>query len=177
MEEAINFIKSFFEVEAEVRFKNFSAEKDYFNKQLEKMNSFCARELHSKFGMVALKPEDEIMQDTSYPNLRQLFKISLYTNPIYGDMFLAYCSDHNPDNDYLEYWDCFLVTKIEGNLRIIKRFYFDDDLDTTSTEKFWKESHGVKDINFSNLGEFKNSIRIKEPIDCEYFTKDYLQNK
>ncbi|MCT4615113.1 MAG: hypothetical protein N4A49_09605 [Marinifilaceae bacterium] len=182
MQEIENFINSFFEAEAESFFKRRTPDIEAFNQQLEKMNSFCIEDLHNSFGMVPLyKPKDEDYykrwEGKKYPRTRNLNKISLYTNPLYGEIFLIYCSESNPFKDYSEYWDCLFVTKIEGKFKIIKRYYFTDDIDTTSPEKIWFEHHGIRELKFTNIGEYQKSWRYKEPKNCEYSMADYNLNK
>lgn len=182
MKEVKEFITAFFESEAKTYYSWGFPDIEAFNSNLNEMNSFCIEELHNTFGMVPLlKPEDddfyEDCKDDACPNLRHFFKIAQYKHSTYDSVFLVYCSGQNPDMDYLTYFNCFFVAKIDGKLKIIKKYDFSDDRDYLPPDNwYWNELQGDKSINMNQLGELVAIERCKEPSDCKYSMKEYLSD-
>ncbi|WP_196887669.1 hypothetical protein [Aureivirga sp. CE67] len=182
MDKINTFLKRFFKSEIDAKISSWFNNIENYNIKLKKMNSFLIEDLKESFGMVYLSEpkDDEFYNDVKYSSLptnpRHLFKISHYKNKKYGDLYLTYVSIDNPNSSYSQnYFMCLCITFIDDKLKIIKRFIFSED--EVTEEKYWRESEGVNDLFFGNLGTFISCERCLEPKHCEFSMKDYLTDK
>ncbi|WP_196887673.1 hypothetical protein [Aureivirga sp. CE67] len=182
MKKIYNFLKLFLDIETDARISRRFRDLDLYNARLEEMNTFLIQDLKNSFGIVPLNELDNegyyksTLLSPLPKNTRHLFKISHYKNEKYGDLYLAYVSIDNPNSSYSQnYFMCLCITFIDDKLKIIKRFIFSEDEQTE--EKYWRESEGVNDLFFGNLGTFISCERYLEPTECEFSMNDYLTEK
>ncbi len=173
------FVENFSNVELDARNASLRPDIDFFNRQLDIMNSFCIEELYDAFGMVKLdEPETAVFYESnkkfSYSNKRLLFKISQYSNNKYGELYLVYVSGFSSIYQSNIIFDCLFIARINNEYKIVRRFWFSEE---DGIEKIWKEGHGDEDISFETVGELVVIERYLEPIDDEYSMEDYKKEK
>jgi hypothetical protein len=152
MEEIKEFVIGFTKQEAETIYSIRQPDLEAYNSSLQKMNNYCIDSLHNTFNMVPLMELDdqEYYDEWSkkeYPSARDIYKISHYENEKYGEVYIAYLSLRNP-NRILTYGDCLFVTKIDGNLKIIKSYLFSSDI---GKKKKFELPEGLDDLSFKTL--------------------------
>ncbi|WP_196887661.1 hypothetical protein [Aureivirga sp. CE67] len=174
------FLKSFFNAEAVAKDAMLIPDLKSLTDKVNILNEFCIKELDNAF----VAKMDNLLPDGFYKRAmgskkfqpRHLFKISHYINDKYGDLYLAYVSEPNTDSKYdLEYFDCFFITKINNEYKIIRDFFVHKDRDMGTIN--WNPHHGDRDIDFDTVGEYISSERYLEPSECEFSMKDYLADK
>ncbi|MCX8525613.1 hypothetical protein OF897_16995 [Chryseobacterium formosus] len=177
MEEIKKIISEFLKAEAEASDASVKPNLEDYNKKLNFMNSFCVEELHNKFGLVSqnkLKNDEfyERWKDKNSARTRHIYKISQYKDDKYGDVYVAYVSERNPDDEIFLYGECLFVTSIDSELKIIKNYTFGED---RGKDKF-VANQGLKDISFKTLKKPINIERYLEPVDdedgMEHYSKD-----
>ncbi|RZJ48431.1 MAG: hypothetical protein EOO44_21105 [Flavobacterium sp.] len=178
MEEVKNFINAFLKTEIEASDASIKPNLEDYNKKLNFMNSFCVEELHNKFGMIPhkeLKSEEfyERWKDADPSNARHIYKISHYKDDKYGDVYVVYISEINPDNEIFLYGECLFVANISNELKVLKNYTFGDELLIKS--KF-EASQGLEDISFKTLKKPIHIERYIEPVDDKDGMEHYLRN-
>ena len=165
MKEVNVFLECFFAAEAAAKHAVHLDEnlKD-INTKIKEMYSFCSAELQEHLGVVSktsLKPKlpsfipsIKKIQEPFSP--RYLFKLSVYDHQKYGKVYIAYCSSINTEA-YLDISELFLLTEVEGQLRIVKNYIYDGD------DVVWFENEGISDLKMEALGTFVDTMRLKEP--------------
>ncbi|MCU0437568.1 MAG: hypothetical protein MUC49_06595 [Raineya sp.] len=180
--EISNFLSQFFQAEIKAKYTRRYSDLQAMNDALDEMNSFCVEELHNTFGMIPqteLKSSEYYEESKDYPtpNPRHLFKISHYQNDRYGDVFVAYVSPPNPDNDWFKLFESFFVGKIDGEWKIIKTYVFaPDDYIKPIDIPHWSDELNLKsdeNLNFKNVGKLISIERYLEPIHEEWGLKEY----
>lgn len=160
MEEVNNFLNEFLKAEATASDALVKPDLEDFNTKLAIMNRFCVEELQNKLGMI---PRTELWEDDLYEEWkdaapvqpRNVFKISQYKDQNYGDVYVAYVSPKNPNGRIFRYSECQFITKMDGELKIIKTYGFGDPM---RIKKKFGTTLGVEDISFETL---KNPIEIE----------------
>lgn len=176
-EEVKNFISTFLKSEVEASDASIAPNLDDYNQKLNFMNSFCVEELSNKFGMI---PQNKLESDEFYErwknadsaNMRNIYKISCYQNEKYGEVYIAYLSLRNPKR-ILTYGNCLFVTRIDGNLKIVKSYLFSGDVGKKEKFEFPK---GLEDISFKTLKKPVKIERYLEPVDDEDGMEHYLKD-
>lgn len=178
MKEVKNFISAFLKAEVEASDASIKPNLEDYNKKLNFMNSFCVEELYDKFGMVPLNElEDdefyETWKDANSSNVRHIYKISHYNDDKYGDVYLVYISERNPDDEIFLYGKCLFVANINNELKIIKNYTFGD---IRAIKDKFEVNQGLEDISFKILKKPINIERYLEPVDNEDAMEHYLKD-
>lgn len=177
MEEVKNFISAFLKTETEASDASIKPNLEDYNNKLNFMNSFCVEELYNKFGMI---PQNELESDEFYETwkdaelskIRHIYKVSYYKDDRYGDVYVVYISEKNPDDEIFLYGECLFITDIDNEMKIIKNYTFGDD---RGKDKFMA-NQGLKDISFNTLKKPINIERYLEPVDDEDGMEHYLKD-
>lgn len=112
----------------------------------------------SRFGNSIIKP-------------RHLYKITQYNNKEYGTLWACYVSVANPITDTVKsIANCLVVAEIEGQLKFISKFIYDDD------DLVWKHVGGI-DLNFHELGTVQQVERLLSPENDEWSMEEYLLDR
>lgn len=153
MEEIKKFIGAFLKTEAEASDASVKPNLVDYNEKLNFMNSFFVEELYNKFGLVPqnkLKNDEfyERWKDKSPARVRHIYKISYYKDSKYGNIYVVYISERNPDNEIFLYGGALFVANIYNELKIIKSYTFGDD--RAIKDKF-EANQGLRDISFKTL--------------------------
>ncbi|MFC7349014.1 hypothetical protein ACFQO9_20070 [Chryseobacterium zhengzhouense] len=177
MEEIKEFIINFTKQEAETIYLRRQPDLAAYNKALQIMNDYCVEPLHDSFSMIPLTKlyGQEYYDEWSkkeYPRTRDIYKISCYENEKYGEVYIAYLSLRTP-NRILTYGDCLFVTKIDGNLMIVKSYLFTSDV---GKKKKFEFPTGLEDISFKTLKKPVKIERYLEPIHDEDGMEHYLKD-
>ncbi|MFC7348958.1 hypothetical protein ACFQO9_19750 [Chryseobacterium zhengzhouense] len=177
MEEIKEFIINFTKQEAETIYLRRQPDLAAYNKALQIMNDYCVEPLHDSFSMIPLtKLYDQEYYDEwskkEYPSTRDIYKISCYENEKYGEVYIAYLSLRTPKR-ILTYGNCLFVTRIEGNLKIVKSYLFSGDVGKKEKFEFPK---GLEDISFKTLKKPVKIERYLEPVDDEDGMEHYLKD-
>ncbi|SIS59993.1 hypothetical protein SAMN05421786_101417 [Chryseobacterium ureilyticum] len=118
--------------------------------------------------------DDEYYEDfknAPYPMARDLYKISEYNHAAYGKLWACYVSGANPiQNKAKLIFDCFIISKVDEDLKIIADFIPDPD-----TSK-WIFVGGDRSIKYYELGEPVAIERYLEPTE-EWSLEEYLKDK
>ena len=178
MEELRNFITAFLKAEVEASNASIKPNLEDYNQKLNFMNSFCVEELHNKFGMIPhneLKSEEfyERWKDADSSNIRHIYKICNYKDDKYGEVYVAYISESNPDIEIFLYGECLFVARIDNELKIIKSYTFGDEL---LVKYKFEASEGLRDISFKTLKKPIHIERYLEHIDDKDSMEHYLKD-
>jgi hypothetical protein len=99
---------------------------------------------------------------------RNLFKITEYENPEYGKLWACYVSVANPVTDEVKSIAfCFIVAKIENELKMISLFFYDD-----MDDFMWKLGGGIR-LNYYELGKVVAVERLLSPLVDEWSLEEY----
>ena len=175
MEDVKNFVQAFTQQEAETIYLRRQPDIEQYNTALERMNNYCIESLHNKFGMLPLQKLDDKKyynqwNKKKYPNPRFLYKISHYKNENYGDVYAVYVSERAPMDNMFGYGDCWFVTKVTDEFKIVKDFAFGNE---TMSKKKFDISIGIEDISFKALQKPIAIERYLKPEDDEDAMKHY----
>jgi len=178
MEEVRNFITAFLKAEVEASNASIKPTLEDYNKKLNFMNSFCVEELHNKFGMIPnneLKSEEfyERWKDADASNIRHIYKISHYEDDKYDDVYVVYLSTGNPIEEIFTYGACLFITKINNDLKVVKKYIFGDEM--LLKDKF-EGGQGLEDISFKILKKPIYIERYLEPLDDKDGMEHYLKD-
>ncbi|MGH1339223.1 MAG: hypothetical protein ACRBFS_24105 [Aureispira sp.] len=178
MKEINAFLEDFFAAEAAAKYAvHLDENLADINTKIKRMYSFCSMELHEHLGVVtqtALKPQlpsfippVKKIQQPFAP--RYLFKLSAYEHQKYGKIYVAYCSLMNPA-EYLDISELFIVTEIEGTLKVVKNYIYNGD------DGIWFDNEGIQNLKREALGTFVDTLRLKEPSHSQEALKLYAQD-
>jgi hypothetical protein len=178
MEYIKNFINEFLKAEASASDAMIKPNLDDYNAKLAIMKKFVVKELENTFGML---PRTELWDNDLYEewknasprNPRNIFKISHYIDKIYKDVYVAYISERNPDDEIFLYGMCLFVAYINNDLKIVKKYSFGDSL--RIKDKF-EAGIGLDDISFETLKKPAAIERYKEPVDDQDAMEHYLMD-
>lgn len=164
METIKNFITQFLQTEAETTFLMRQPNLKNYNAALQKMNAYCVESLQDKFGMIPLHELDEPeyyekWSKKKHPNPRHIYKISQYQNETYNNVYVAYVSEKNPDEEIFQYGMSLFITSIHDELKIIRKYSFGDDM---RVKDRFEAGQGLSNISFKTL---------KKPIAIERYQK------
>ncbi len=178
MEKIKEFIINFTKQEAETIYLSRQPDLQAYNKALEIMNDYCVEPLHDSFGMIHLthlyeKEYYDRWSKKQYPNTRYLYKISHYKDDKYGDIYVVYLSTGNPIEEIFTYGACLFITKINNNLKIVKKYIFGDEM--LIKDKF-EGGQGLEDISFKTVKGPIYIERYLEPLDDKDGMEHYLKD-
>lgn len=178
MEKIKKLIGEFLKSEAETIYLMRQPNIEAYNNSLQKMNDFCVESLYNKFGMIPLRElDDQEYYDKwskkKYPSKRHIYKISHYKDAKYGDVYVVYISERNPDDEIFLYGECLFVANINNEFKIIKNYTFGDDM---SVKDKFQANQGLKDVSFETLEKPINIERYLEPLDDKDAMEHYLNN-
>ncbi|MFC3158690.1 hypothetical protein SAMN05443633_12057 [Chryseobacterium arachidis] len=147
---------------------------DNYNKLAKEIKSYM-KDVTVGFGLPILtspKPDIFYEDEPANPVSRHLFKVSEYNNEKYSTVWTCYVSIPNPSATTKKITNCFLVAKIEDNLKVIAKMGVEPD-----TRK-WKFYGGDEDesLRLHNLGKPVKVERYLEPTD-EWSLEEYLKDK
>ncbi|NQY30133.1 MAG: hypothetical protein HRT69_11765 [Flavobacteriaceae bacterium] len=140
----------------------------YFDKVLNHKTSFDI--MGKIFSPYSDRYYDRV-KNAPAPNLRQLYKTSEYTNEKYGQIWACYCSIANPYDNVTGLDDCFIVTTIDNELKIVMKSITDPDT------KKWLHVGGDEDLNVYELGKLVAIERILEPRDNAWSMEEYNKER
>lgn len=184
MEKIREFLIELFEKEQKAIFLEYSKDK------IEEYNIFIEEKINIYFKNPYDKDLDKIIpfnligklhnpasdrfykskENAPYPTPRHLYKISHYQNGTYGDLWACYVSIANPYNNITGIDDCFIVTEIDGELKIVAKFGPDID------QPKWKFYGGDRELKMNKLGKLLSIERIMEPIDDSWSMEQYIKD-
>lgn len=178
MEEINNFMNLLINVERDaLYYRGYKEKINDYNKAVRELNLFASylmpplmREHDSPPFSERFYKEIIEFEEPTIP--RHLFKISQYTHPRYDYIWACYVSVPNPSIKVKRISDCFLVSEIKGDLKVIVKLGIDPD-----TNK-WTFYGGDEDksLRLYNLGTPVNVKRYVEPLNDEFGLKEYLKN-
>lgn len=120
-----------------------------------------------------LKNDDyyEDFKNVPFPTPRYLYKISEYNHSTYNKLWACYVSVPNPiQNKVKSIFDCFIVSKVNEQFKIIADFISDPDTNE------WIFVGGDRSIRYYELGEPVEIDRYLEPTD-EWSLQEYIKEK
>ncbi|AZA74962.1 hypothetical protein [Chryseobacterium indoltheticum] len=170
MEKIKEFLSFLFEREqVAIDYGNRKDDFEKYNVIAKEIKSYMS-DITVGFGVPVLeKPAPDFFYDEGapYPTPRHLYKISHYQNKDYGDLWACYVSIANPYNNITGIDDCFIVTEINGELKIVAKFGPDID------QPKWKFYGGDRELKINKLGKLLSIERIMEPIDDAWSMEQY----
>ncbi len=182
MEKIKVFIEAFASAEAETDTLINKIDLNPYNNSLPKFYSFFIDRLNNALGKMKKEAWDEddllFMGDIeSRPpkNPRQLFKISEYSHQKYGDVFVAYISQPNPETDFKVLTDAFFIIN-EGDTLKTARIYSYSNYESDGKKYQWSADRGYEDLTFESLTGPNRTERYQEPTDKLDSMKNYLDN-
>ncbi len=173
MEKVKEFLKFLFEKEQiAIDYGNRKNDFDKYNAVANEIKSYM-NDTTLGFGLPVLeKPAPDFFyeENAPYPNPRHLYKISHYQNNNYGNLWACYVSVPNPYMDTKRINDCFIITEINGDLKIIANFGPDID------QPKWQFYAGDRDLKIDSLGKLQTIERIMEPTDDAWSIEQYKKD-
>lgn len=181
MEEIKEFVEKFLKVEAEARYAFMKPNESEYQRLYDEIHSFTVPSLKETLSLIkdrsGLNHENFYKNYENFPTLasRYFYKLSHYENSKYGDLWIAYLSEENPDADWKDLRHAFVITKEKKELKIAQIFLY---IENEATEEGnWKSARGYKDIsNINNLGEFIKTERYLKPEDEDETMNKYLED-
>ena len=163
METIKTFVENFLQAEATASDALVKPNLEDYNQKLEIMNNFCVPELHNKFGMIphtSLKSDDFYERWKNNPPVkpRIIYKISQYQDKNFGDVYVAYVSERNPNGMIFLYGECVFITAINKELKIVKSYVYGND--GMKKKSRFESSTGLQELAFKTL---------KKPIAIERY--------
>lgn len=174
MNTIIEFIRHIIALEQEAR--NFDQYRDKigdYNTVVQKIQGYMIDETVGLGLPLTTRPKPDFWYDrnTYYPKPRHLYKITQYNNKEHGTLWACYVSVANPIADTVKsIANCLIVAEIEGELKFISKFIYDDD------DLVWKHVGGI-DLNFHELGTVQQVERLLSPENDEWSMEEYLLDR
>ena len=180
MEEIKKFIISYFKAEATARFNSFKPNIKVFNDSLKELHTNVVSEMYGRLGMIELKkPESEnFYKDYEWVdsyNPRHLFKISHYKHTVYGEVWVCYTSETNPNPRSPVLSIALFVIKEEGEFKVARNYIYSNQ-GGMSEEYGWEGFSGIQDLTFESLGDLIAIERYLEPKDRRDALKIYNED-
>jgi hypothetical protein len=166
MQEIIDFLRYVFSVEQEVLSLMREPDINIYNRKLSELLSLSLNQ-SIKFGLGYFdqpEPDDfyTAIQQTRLPNPRDIFKVSHYQNPQYGDLWACYVSIADPEPEVNTIGECLLVARIESDYKIVASYVFGDpDL----VKSYWIFAGGDEELKMDQLGNVVEILRLTPPSD------------
>ena len=174
----MDFLKEFIKSEAYSWSCSTVPDLEQNNKSVDDLMVFVYGKMSQVFGpgkRTELLPE-MFYQKTDFKP-RHLFKLSHYDNAVYGDVWVAYVGHRNPLDDTSEYHQSFVISEIDGELKVIGSITVDVD-ELSMKPVGWKASiYNPSDLDINNLGKFISTERYLAPKDDGFSMEDYLKDK
>lgn len=179
MEEIKEFILKFLAKEAECWTRLHSNDLNTFNNCVKELYSMAINDLDEGLGIFE---ETELIEEenpTIYKS-RHLYKLSIYKNPIYGEIWIAYVSSTTTDTDPKAdtIFEAFIISEVYNELKIIGTMMRYKNRSTMKVEG-WKASvYNPSDLDIEKLGDFISTERYFEPGNYDNFSlNEYLKDK
>lgn len=176
MNKVHGFIKSFIEKEKHLEELFLQREISDHNELVEKICLLGIDEL--PLAQKVFEPLTMIQEMTIKANKdievkpRHLFKITEYENSENGKLWACYVSVANPITDEVKSIAfCFIVAKIEEELKMISLFFYDD-----MNDFMWKLGGGIR-LNYYELGKVVAVERLLSPLVDEWSLKEYMLDR
>lgn len=175
------FILKFLDKEAECWTRLHSNDLNTFNNCVKELYGMAIHDLDEGLGIFEETELTEEENPTIYKP-RHLYKISIYKNEIYEDIFVAYVSNitTDPDPDPLlgTIFEAFIINDIENELKIIGTMARYKNRSTMKVEGWKANVYNPSDLDISKLGEFISTERYCEPGNRDDFSlEEYLKDK
>ena len=173
MERIKEFFRSLFEKEKEaIYYSGYKEKLDEYNSLVRELNKNVVNEMPPLMRLHETPPYSErfykeIKEFDEPITPRHLYKITHYQNGTYGDLWACYVSIANPYNNITGIDDCFIVTEVDGELKIVAKFGPDID------QPKWKFYGGDRELKMNKLGKLLSIERIMEPIDDAWSMEQY----
>lgn len=175
MEEVKQFLENLFTLEQEARHLSHIKEKiDEYNEIAMEIKSYMIDVTVGLGVPVARFPKPDFWYEGefTYPKPRNLFKITEYENPEYGKLWACYVSVANSITDEVKsIANCFIVAKIEDELKMISLFFYDD-----MDDFMWKLGGGIR-LNYYELGKVVEVERLLSPLKDERSLEEYMLDR
>lgn len=176
MEEAKQLIEKFIKLEREIH-ECFLLEKiKLHNELVDEITKLSidempvARKKNLPLTMIERMVIDNTEIKVAKP--RNLFKITEYENPEYGKLWTCYVSGANPVSDEVKSIAfCYIITKINYELKIISLFFYDD-----MDDFMWKLGGGLR-LNYYELGKVTAVERLLSPLVDEWSLQEYMLDR
>lgn len=178
MQEQKQFILQFLEKEAECWTKRQLNDVTLYNKWVQELYAMASGNMDQAFGIICKnrlrEEENPIVYLPAY-----LFKLSNFSHPDFGSLWIAYTSYNNPivtsSNSGISRG--FIISEIKSELKIIGMMSIalrDSDLMPVAWEK---SMYNASNLNIHDFGEFIAAERYMEPKDDGFSLQDYLAEK
>ena len=178
MEQQKNFALNFLNKEAECWTKSELNDIEDFNQSVKQIYSLGTNDMDEAFGIFE---EDELDNEENPTKYKPgyLFKLSLYRNEIYGNIWVAYTSYKNPRNEPHKSGinRAFIISLIDSHLKVIGLMSVALSESEMKPVGWSKSIYNPSNLDINNLGEFVTTERYNEPFDDGFSLQDYLANK
>ena len=180
IKEVKEFIEAFLEAELKAKTASFKPDIVKSEEAIKELYDYCTKDCFNRLGIIIPvhiwdSEFYEKKKDVQFTVPRHLYKISKYKNIKYGEIYLVYVSlfiDSERRKNYFDLTYCFIVTKLEGQYKIISQWMVDLD-----NEKKWLFSFGDTDVKINRPGEFIETERYIEPIHDEEGMAKYKRDE
>jgi len=120
------------------------------------------------------KPDFFYDENTPYPNIRHLYKISKYKNNKYGTIWACYISNPNPKNSSVRMLTkCFIITKQNEGFKIIS----EQGIDPNTNKWYFYGGDEDNSLRIHSLGTPIQIDRYLEPVNHDIGLEFYNKNK
>ncbi|NOQ71021.1 MAG: hypothetical protein GQ574_03405 [Crocinitomix sp.] len=178
LKEVKNFIGQFLKKEADCWDKHDLNDLDDYNQSVSALYAMAIDDLNEGFGILRKKKLRQKDEPQKYmPG--HLFKLSLYSNDIYGDMWIAYASGRSSISDPKGhgFWRGYIISTIDDKLKIIGLMSVvlsEMDMEPVG---WGKSLYNPANLNINDFGEFVGTERYDTPEDDGFSIQDYLEDK
>ncbi len=180
IEEAKAFILEWLQTEVEARNASVQPDAAEANRTVAAMHAACLPELGEPFGVTTrtfpMPPGFYAQHGHLHfaQTTRKLFKISAYRHAHYDTVFAVYLSvwTNNPEFADDSYFDCLLLGRVDGALRII-RHYWVSHTEDDETVPAWRGGAGDRALSLEALGKPVAIERYLAPSGCAFSVRHY----
>ena len=186
MKDIVVFLNDFFKAETDLLNAYEVKPLNIYNSAVEKISEYTIKELNESFGAKMNENNYEVFynEDGMNPQSpRHIFRIDEYELGNGEVLYVCYVSEINPDDDWKEYYNMFLIKKIDGKLKIITKFAL-DDMDGPlawrafgGDDSFKTEEPERFVLNKKSLGKQIKIHRILEPSNDDVSMQLYNQDE
>lgn len=180
MEQAKEFILRFFDKEAECWTKLELDDLDDFNQSVRELYAMAIDELDESLGILQ-RTEVNNKETPKTCKPRYLYKLSSYSNKVYGDIWVAYASNNNPFGEGPQLHalsEGFILAEIDDEMKIIGMMYTKLNSLTLVTTGWTKSVYNPSDLDIKKLGKFIVTERYAEPANYDNWSlEEYLKER
>ncbi len=178
--EAKAFIEQWLLAEVEARNASVKPDAAEANRKVAAMHAACLPELGEPFGITTRRfpmPPGFYAQHGHLhfaQTTRKLFKISAHRHAHYDTVFAVYLSQwtNNPEVADESYFDCLLLGRVDGSLRILRHCWVSHAEDD-ETVPAWRAGAGDRALSFETLGRPVAIERYRAPSGCAFSMRHY----